>query len=199
MLSYTLKSYAQKLDLLCQFIGGTPIFIGHSMGGLVIQKYMTDHQHQVGALCLLAAAAPFGTKNTMKMMFANPFMLLKYTMLTLNPNIAKKYPPSYGLLSARSDKATRKKFQQFVMHESIRALFNSVRPKIDTDKVAKTPLLVLGTANDNLILPKDVVSTGEIYEKPAIIYPEMGHFMMLEPDWELVAKDIDLWLSKQSA
>lgn len=190
LFSYNLKSYTQKLSRLIDLVGEPAYMIGHSMGGLIVQKYLEQASEQIRAACLLAAVAPFGTKNTLKMMFANPIMLLKYTALTLDPSIAKKYPPSHGLLSARSDETTRKSFQSFIIRESAFALFGTFYPNINTTKVKQTPLLVKGAANDNLVLPKDVVKTGEIYDYQAKVYPEMGHFMMLEPDWQPLADDI---------
>ncbi|MGB0525269.1 MAG: alpha/beta hydrolase [Flammeovirgaceae bacterium] len=190
LFSYTLNKYTQKLSSIIDLVESTPFVIGHSMGGLIVQKYLASNPDRVKGACLLAAVAPFGTKNTMKMMFANPTQLMRYTLLTLNPDIAKKYPPAYGLLSARSDEEMRKSFQSFIIRESIYALAGTFMPKVNIERVKQTPLLVLGAAIDELILPKDIIKTGEIYGIEAKIYPEMGHFMMLEPDWEIIANDI---------
>ena len=197
LIAYTLKAYTNKLNKLIQHIDSQYILIGHSMGGLIAQKYISTFHHKPLATCLLAAVPPYGTINTIKMMMGNPVQLLRYTALTLNPAIAQKYPPSHGLLSERSDEATRKSFQSFIIRESAVALFQTFYPKLNIDVIRKTPILVTGAANDNLILPKDIVKTGQLYNQEAKIYPHMGHFMMLEPDWEQKADDCYTWIQNQ--
>lgn len=58
----------------------------------------------------------------------------------------------------------------------------------------KTPLLVLGAADDWLILPGDVEATARVYGAKADILADMSHDMMLEDGWRRAADRILDWL-----
>jgi alpha-beta hydrolase superfamily lysophospholipase len=57
-----------------------------------------------------------------------------------------------------------------------------------------TPLLVLGAELDRCILQREVCATARAYNTDAQIFPDMGHDMMLEPEWAAVAERIHTWL-----
>ena len=79
--------------------------------------------------------------------------------------------------------------------ESIRAVFlNQVfgLPKVDR---ITTPLLVLGADDDGLISTAEVRATARAYGTEAVLFPRMGHNMMVEPDWRDVADRIIGWLA----
>jgi alpha-beta hydrolase superfamily lysophospholipase len=64
-------------------------------------------------------------------------------------------------------------------------------------KKIKTPLLILGAEKDNSITPSQVHATAKVYGAQAEIFPNMAHDMMLEKDWESVAKRILDWLKEK--
>lgn len=191
LFSYRLKDYVKRLGLLIDTMGQKPVLIGHSMGGLVIQRYLSEHTDRVAGACLLAALPWFGMKHTILKMLLQPIRFLAYMILTLNPAVARKGPPPVGLLSKRADKKWRKRIPQVIVRESGFALFDALFfPHVKPEKVKKTPLLIFGAEYDHLALPEDVVKNGEMYQAETIIYPKMGHFMMMEPEWEEIAGKI---------
>src|SRR5690242_17285477 len=60
----------------------------------------------------------------------------------------------------------------------------------------KTPMLVLGAANDAVFTVKEVEATARAYNTQATIFPNMAHDMMLEAGWQSVADTILTWLSQ---
>jgi alpha-beta hydrolase superfamily lysophospholipase len=79
--------------------------------------------------------------------------------------------------------------------ESQRALFVDMpfraRPR---PAQVSTPLLVLGAELDGTFTTAEVRATATAYGTTAEIFPEMGHDMMVEPQWDAVAERIHAWL-----
>ncbi|MEO0897529.1 MAG: alpha/beta hydrolase [Bacteroidota bacterium] len=190
LFAYRLKDYVDKLDKLVSKMDRPPILIGHSMGGLVIQRFVSETSHQIHGLCLLASLPPFGLKHTFGYMLRHPLVMLAYTSLTLNPSFAQKYPPPVEILSKRVSKDQRKKFGTHIVRESSLALFDCFFPNINTDQVKKIPMVIFGATLDNLALAKDVKKTGEIYGVEPRIFEGAGHALMMEPEWEDIAEEI---------
>jgi alpha-beta hydrolase superfamily lysophospholipase len=61
----------------------------------------------------------------------------------------------------------------------------------------KTPVLVLGAAEDNIISHAEVEDTARAYETKAVIISDMAHDMMLDGRWETSAQRIRDWLREQ--
>lgn len=72
-------------------------------------------------------------------------------------------------------------------------LFNLPQP----GRMYQPPMLILGAEHDMLIPPDQVHMTAMTYGGEAEIFPDMGHGMMLERDWEQVAERIAGWLEEQ--
>lgn len=190
LFAYTLADYVEQLEALIDHLDQAPFVIAHSMGGLVVMKYLNRHPGSVRGVCLLASLPYFGMKRTVWKMLFRPRILMAYILLTLYPKVAHHAVPPPGLLSDHVDMATKRHFGRLSVRESARALFNSLIPGIKPENLQQTNLLVLGAAEDNLALPEDVVRMGELLDSPAYIYPDMGHAMMLEARWEEVAGHI---------
>ena len=79
--------------------------------------------------------------------------------------------------------------------ESMRAVFIDQLfglPRIDR---ISTPLLVLGAEDDGMVSKNEVRSTARAYGTGAVLFPRMGHNMMVEPGWRDVAGRIREWLA----
>ena len=63
-------------------------------------------------------------------------------------------------------------------------------------RLQSVPVLVLGAALDHLIPPSAVAMTARTFGVEAEIFPAMGHGLMLEKDWEIVAEHIREWIVK---
>jgi hypothetical protein len=59
----------------------------------------------------------------------------------------------------------------------------------------RTPILVLGAEQDGAHTRAEVQATARAYGTQAEFFAGMGHNMMLEPGWAVVAERIDSWLS----
>ncbi|MCI4666597.1 MAG: alpha/beta hydrolase [Bacteroidia bacterium] len=195
LFSYSLSAFVEHLSIIVEKAGEKPILIGHSMGGLVVQKYLSTYPGKALGACLLASLPVFGMKNTVLNMLLDPVDFMKYTVLTLAPELTGAGKPPKGLLSKKS--ATPENLHQFqysLQRESGVALTNCLNPKINVENVKKTPLLIYGASLDRLALPADVIKMGEIYGQPAKIFHERGHFLMMEPEWKEIADSMETFI-----
>jgi alpha-beta hydrolase superfamily lysophospholipase len=67
---------------------------------------------------------------------------------------------------------------------------------VKTDRI-DTPLLVLGGKRDAIYQESDVRATAAAYGTEARLIPDVGHEMMLEPQWATVADHISSWLGER--
>lgn len=193
LFSYSLKAYVRRLRVLVELVGENPILVGHSMGGLVVQKYLSNYPDTSRLACLLASLPVYGMRNTIWGMIKEPLMLLNYTVLTLFPGIVNYGPAPRGLLSKREISPDNlRQFTDSIQRESAIALSNCLVPNIQINKVQKTKLLIYGASLDNLALESDVEKMAEIYGVKAKIYSDAAHFLMMEPEWQEIADAISL-------
>jgi pimeloyl-ACP methyl ester carboxylesterase len=174
-----------------------PVLIGHSMGGFVIQKYLEDHPAPAGVL--LASAPPAGIlPSTLRIARRHP-------MATAKANLTCSWLPLMhtsrfvreNLFSEdMADEEVLSYSKQF-KDESFLAYLDMLALDLPKPEKVKTPLLVLGGAQDNFIRPSEIIATAQAYDAPYEIVPNTAHEMMLDTRWRTVAERILHWLKER--
>jgi len=192
---YSIHEYVADVEQVVRKMSAHPALIGHSMGGYIVQKYLESHTHPAGVLLAsMPTSGIFGM--LLRMLKRHPASTLK-TLLLMNPwhivstaALAKDYFFSDGF--------PNDKFLEYYRHiqaESVRMAVETTFFVFPRPKRIKTPLLVLGAANDRVFSVSEEQKTARAYKTQAILYPDMAHNMMLERDWRAVADKILNWLS----
>lgn len=175
-----------------------PVLIGHSMGGMIIQKYLETHK--LSAAVLLASGPPKGLiPATLRVARRQPGSFLK-SNLTLSlyhvigtPELYKRAYFSNGF----SEQELKTYFDQ-VQDASYRAYMDMMVLNLPQPEKVNTPMLVLGAANDYILAKKEVEATAKAYNTSAEFFSNMGHAMMLDNGWQAVADRILAWLKEQN-
>ncbi len=81
--------------------------------------------------------------------------------------------------------------------ESYRAYLDMLGLNLPKAKKIKTPMLVVGSANDAIVSVAEVENTARAYDVKAEIFPAMGHNTMLEPGWRQVAERMLAWFNQR--
>lgn len=194
---YSTANYVADVAQVVQSLTPSPVLIGHSMGGYIVQKYLEFHTAPAGVL--LATIPTVGILGMLlRMLRRHPGSTLR-ALLTLNtwyfvstPALAKDY--------FFSDDYPDDRFLKYYPHiqtESFRMALEAALLSLPRPKKIKTPLLVLGAQNDRVFSVAEQQRTARAYKTEAIIYPEMAHNMMLEQGWRVVADRILSWLDLQ--
>jgi pimeloyl-ACP methyl ester carboxylesterase len=90
-----------------------------------------------------------------------------------------------------------KRYSSRLQDESFRAYLDMMALSLPRPKLATTPILVVGAADDRLISPREVETTARAYHTQAEMMTGMAHDMMVEVGWQEAADLMLDWLSKQ--
>jgi len=173
-----------------------PVAIGHSMGGMVAQRCLA--RRRLPGAALLASAPPHGLlESTLGLAWRDPFVFHQMSILT---GFGREHVDPRGLhralFSPRVSMDELRRLEPLFCEESRRILmemnlWNPLPPR----PIGAPPILVLGAEQDMLFPPDQVRATARFYGVEPEFFPEMGHTMMLEPDWLNVAMRLEAWLA----
>ena len=192
---HAIADYVADLAAITADLRPAPILIGHSMGGLVVQKYL--ERHAAAAAVLLASVPTSGaTATALRVLARHPVQFTKINLrLSLYPVVETPALAREYLFSPHTPAELVATVQARLQDESYRA-FLDMMTRLPRPGRVKVPLRVLGAAEDGIFTPGEVARTARAYGTTATIYPHMGHNMMLEQGWERVAGDIVAWLDE---
>ncbi len=192
---HSLQDYVADLEDTVPSFGSPPILIGHSMGGMVVQRYLRSAK--VPGAVLMASVPPYGMwDSTLGMVFRDPMLAHQLSMLmTFGPGLINIKSVRRALLSDRVPDSELDHFESLFQSESQRVVidmmtFDPFSPPLDPS----VPMLVLGAADDAFFTAAQVETTAQAFGTQATIFPDMAHGMMIEPDWKAVADTIAAWL-----
>jgi len=194
--SFGINDYINDVAEVAAELPVPPVLIGHSMGGFVVQKYL--EKHQAPAAVLMCSAPPQGLMSAaFGLMFQKPGLMsdLNSVMGGGRVSVDTIREALFAQPIAAEDLLRYLRLSQSESHRAIwdMTLFNLPHPS----RVNKTPLLVLGGEFDQLIPASLVEMTARTYSVEAEIFPGMGHGLMLERDWQVVAARILSWLGER--
>ncbi len=194
----SIEDYVEDVLRVASELERPPVLVGHSMGGLVVQRCLR-HMEPAGVV-LMASVPPMGlTASALQMLCADPPLLWQLWMLQgLGPTQVNLSVAQRVLFSRPVEDRQLLHYAQGLQQESQLALLDmSVPATPPRPRDPELPLLVLGAARDALFPPWMVHATAEAYGTQAEILPDMGHGMMLDHGWQRAATRIDDWLQEQ--
>jgi pimeloyl-ACP methyl ester carboxylesterase len=197
----SIADYVDDVASVANDLPTPPIVVGHSLGGFVVQKYLESHA--APAAVLLASAPPSGvTKFMLRLGKRHPWHTARTLLTTKSlhglggtPTLAREHFHSRFTSETDVVRYTTQLGEEYAGRWFLDMLFlNLPRP----DRV-DTPILVLGAEDDGCFTQREVHNTARAYRTTAEIFPKMGHNMMVEPQWALVAERIHTWLEELAA
>lgn len=149
-----------------------PVLIGHSLGGLVVQRVLERYPAR-GGLLLCSAAPDHGFQSGFAFAKRRPLSFLGglfgfSTQFTDEEIYAEMVP----------DEAQR--YREKFVRVSAGNQYEAVLPR--SRHAARAPVAVIGARNDRLVMTTEVDRTAEHYGVEPT-YIEAGHFPMLSRDW----------------
>jgi len=190
-----LVDYVEDLDEAVSHLDAPPILIGHSLGGIVVQKWLKEKD--AAGVVLMGSGPPHGMlPSSVGMMWRDPFLVSQLAL-------AQVFGPSVTLADSARKALFSDNLPSNVVNshfsrgsaESMRVGFELIWPDLPVPEWnRKIPIFVLGAENDFFISPVMVRATANIYKTEAVIVPDMAHAMMLEPNWHVAAEHIMAWL-----
>lgn len=190
---YTLSDYVEDLEDAIRTIEFShqqkPLLVGHSMGGMVVQRYLNKRQGQ-GAV-LVCSVPPQGmVPLSWQSFWQEPLLTIEMTQTYLMPELATTEQLRRYLFAGPVAQDKLELWLSRLVPESQRLLWDMSWGNLPNPfEVRKTPIAVVGALQDRLI-PKVIVNmTAATYNcKPRWI--ESGHGVMLDHNWQASAQVI---------
>jgi alpha-beta hydrolase superfamily lysophospholipase len=177
-------------------VGGEPILVGHSMGGLVVQRYLENRTHP-GAVLLGSVPISGALATTVRVARHHPIAFLKANLqLRLGPIVGSEELVRELLFSEVTPAAVVRETFSRLQDESYLAFLSMILRRPRPARVT-SPVLVLGGEADRIFTARQVRATAEAYGTNATIMAAMGHDLMLDDGWENVAETIRGWLESR--
>jgi pimeloyl-ACP methyl ester carboxylesterase len=198
----SLSDYVGTIEAAIDALGETPVLIGHSMGGYLVQQYLL--RNEAPAAVLMASVPPRGLLTAAtQLAFANPLAFQQIQMLQwLGAQTVNSAFGTEGLrqplFSPHLPDAKVKEYTARARPESPQAIMEMTLP-LASGRVPPERLnvLVMGGDLDRLIPASDIHATAKHFATEAVIIDEVGHAMMLDQHWPEVAGSILGWLHEQ--
>jgi pimeloyl-ACP methyl ester carboxylesterase len=190
-----LKDYVADVLNVAASLPSSPVLIGHSMGGMVVQKAL--QQRPFPAAVLMASVPPHGLAGSMlQMAFTSPTLFAEMsTVQALGPAVANGYLARKALFSDELDDQRVDEYLRRFQPESNLVILDLLGFDLPTSRPnLNLPVLVLGARNDSFVFEGAVRATAEAFGTQAAFFDGVAHAMMLDHAWENVAKHILAWL-----
>jgi pimeloyl-ACP methyl ester carboxylesterase len=191
-----LSEYVDNLCSVVATLPAPPVIIGHSMGGMVVQKYL--EREDARAVVLMSSVPPTGLlASTTHLMMTQPALLVELNR-ALNGGVPEFDTLREALFAQPVAETELLKYFLLMQPESARAVWDMTW--FDLPRLARMhrpPMLIVGAEDDRLVPASLVEQTARSFESEATIFPNTGHGMMLENHWQESARFIADWLRTQ--
>ncbi|MFY1672314.1 alpha/beta hydrolase [Plantactinospora sp. WMMB334] len=183
----TLRAYAHDVVQVAASLDRQAVLVGHGAGALVVAHALARYPARAGVL----VAPVFGGWSTLG--------------LALRRNPAGTLPALVGgplrlnhrqLFSRELPDAAAREYAGRLGRASSRAQWQLLRHRAPEPPVGNPPMLVLGSPDDRVVPASALTRTAARYGAAPLLFPGMGHDMMLDARWREPIDAILDWLEK---
>jgi pimeloyl-ACP methyl ester carboxylesterase len=186
------RGYVEEAERAAAAFAAPPILVGHSLGGLVVQKFLERNAAPGGVL--MACPLPGGALRAVaRQWLRHPGPMLKAGLTRrFRPLVATPALVRAHFFTPETPQDIVDRCFTALEDDSSFALFATLAARPRPERVT-APMLVLGAARDAMLSTVSIRRTARAYRAEAVIFPGMGHNMMLDQGWESVADRIADW------
>lgn len=206
-LSEFVDDLAHTVHQIIESTGRPPVILGHSMGGMVVQRWLERQSADsfrnaptAAAIILLSSVPPgglFGT--TVHMALSDPLLLWQIAAIqTFGETAATLGGVQRAMFSDDVPQDLLAGFLSRMQGESVRAQADmSMAPPPVSTNGRSLPMLVLGADHDAFVPPWMAQTTARHYDAECVILEKTGHASMLGPAWKRTATTLEAWLKEK--
>jgi non-heme chloroperoxidase len=201
--TFSINDYVNDVASIAEEVrresGQAPVLIGHSMGGLVVQKYLERACTEgvpVQAGVLMASCPATGILGSWLYWQAQmPFLAAAMTTHVQQYTRPKSAFTHTWVFSPMMNTATVDHYSRKFILESLQACWDMAVLLPNPRKIT-VPMLVMGAENDVIFPAYEIHATARAYRTTAKLFPNMAHAMMLEENWAEPASYLRSWLEQ---
>ncbi|NUT34968.1 MAG: alpha/beta fold hydrolase [Hamadaea sp.] len=178
-----LRAYAHDVVQVAASLPRRTVLIGHGAGALVVSHALARYPARAA---VLVAPVLGGVGAALR----NPGLVLPALFgggLRL---------PAGQLFSRELPAATAKAYARRMGRASTRAQWQLLRGRTPAKPVGDPPVLVVGSPDDRIVSPAALKDAARAYGGAPLLFPGMGHDMMLDARWREPIDAILDWLEK---
>jgi len=183
----TLRAYTHDVQQVAASLPRQAVLIGHGLGGAVVARALTRYPARAGVLVapVLSGWRVFG-----RALLRNPFG-------TLPGLIGGGVRLSAGqLFSRRLDPELARRYRSRLDRSAAIPQYQAVLQRWQGLPIAGAPVLVVGSPDDKIVSLRALRAAAELYGTEPLLFPGMGHDMMLDEGWAEPIDAILDWLDK---
>lgn len=185
-----LDDYVEDVATAVARIGRDPVLAGHSMGGLVVQRYLAAGGRAAGAALLAPVPLSGALGATLRIAARHPLAFLEGNLTwSLWPVLRTPARVRELLLGPGVSDEEVAAVHRRLQDESFRAYLAMLAPRVDPARI-RVPVAVIGAGADALFRVEEVRATARAYGVEAQIVEGAGHDLMLGPRWEEAASRV---------
>jgi pimeloyl-ACP methyl ester carboxylesterase len=184
-----LRAYTHDVTQVAASLPRRAVLVGHGAGALVVGMALARYPARAGVLVspvfggwgALVSALRRNPGGTLPAVFGGGLRLRRGQLFSreLPAAEAQKYV-------ARLGSASRKAMRQLLTHRAVE------------DPVGDPPVLVVGSPDDRIVSQSALTAVARRYGGAPLLFPGMGHDMMLDARWREPIDAILDWLDKSS-
>ena len=190
-----IRDYVEDLAAAVEGLDRPPILVGHSMGGLVVQRYLEGRQDIPAAV--LVAPVPLGGPwgATFTVARRHPIAFLKANLTwRLWPIVATPDLARDALFAEDTPVGEVERHHARLQDESYLAYLDMLLVTRARPPLVTAPVLVVAAGADRLFSVRSLSKLAGAYGTDPVVVPDAGHDMMLDRRWEQSADAIARWL-----
>jgi pimeloyl-ACP methyl ester carboxylesterase len=201
---FGIADYTDDLAEAVKRLPRPPVLVGHSMGALVVQKYL--ERASVSAAILACPVPPYGLMpSSFSLAFTRPALFAQINSLAAGGRVSSE-ALGEALFAGPLEQTRLESYYQRMQRESRRALMDMAGfglPSLalfglwQPRRVQLPEMLVLGAERDVLIAPSVAESAARILDAEYKLLPGLGHAVMLDARWESAAQAMRGWLEER--
>jgi non-heme chloroperoxidase len=189
----SMNDFADDAAEVAQHVGAS-VVVGHSMGGLVAQKLA---ERGDASACVLVTPAPprgitvLSPRVAIRQIKYLPAILRSRPVIPSHEDlrviVLNRVPPDQqdGLLANMLPDSGRAGREMSI-----------IGVPVDASRV-RCPLLVIAADEDRFIPRRIVERIARRYDAQLEVVPAHGHMIIVEPDWERLARRVDEWIRER--
>jgi len=191
---FSLNDYVVSLEEQVAKLDHMPTIIGHSMGGMVIQKFL--ERKTCKKAVLLTPTPPYGVLPAMHRSITNPSFFSSLLTKDLYKLVDNEKKVLKMFFSKTLPKEELEEYTGKVCSESFQAFQDLNFPSIKVNYHLEIPMLVVGARNDKMLAEWDNKATAKKYNADLVLLQDIAHDAMLDVGHEKVSDAILAWLEK---
>lgn len=182
-----LRAYVHDVVQVAAGLPRQAVLVGHGAGALVVARAMARYPARAG---VLVAPVLGGARMASSVFVRNPFG-------TLPALFGGRLHPRRGQLFSRElPAAAGRGYVSRLGRAAPRAQYRLLAPGATESPVGDPPVLVVGSPDDRIVSGAALARAARAYGGAPLLFPGMGHDLMLDERWREPIDAILDWLDK---